>query len=150
MERPISDMQDWNISTSEVGDIVCVRLDSDDGIILTKGYSSRRKFIVIVGFTPEGIALGALLINSKVSPIKQSPELLNSQYPLLARNYRSFLKYDSWLDCSDIFELSTEKIEGKGGFYIGKLIEDDKERVLAYLKDSDLIDIFTKQRFGLL
>lgn len=150
MERLTSDKQGWSISTSEIGDIVCVRLDSDDGLILTKGYTSRRKFIVIVGFTPEGIALGTLLINSKVSPIKQTPELLNSQYPLLARNYRSFLKYDSWLDCSDIFELSKDKIEERDGYHIGKLIEDDKERVLTYLKESDLIDTFTKQRFGLL
>lgn len=150
MKQSKLDKEEWDISLSEIGDIICARLDSDDGLILTKGYSSRRKYIVVVGFTPEGIALGALLINSKIDPSKRSPELLDSQYPLLARNYTTLLRYDSWLDCSDIFELSKDKIKEKGGYLIGKLNENDKERVMSCLKESDLIDVFTKQRFGLI
>ena len=64
-EAEIADM-----STVKVGDIIYVPLDEEDGLTLKKGYDTRRKYIVIIGFTPEGIAIGALLINSEIDPSK--------------------------------------------------------------------------------
>lgn len=138
------------MSSVKVGDIIYVPLDEDDGLTLTQGYATRRKFIVIVGFTPEGVAIGALLINSEINPIKRSPELLNCQYPMLLRHYPHILSYDSWLDCSDIFELSKVKIAERNGKLMGSLTPDDKERVLGFLRETDVIDTMTKRRFGLL
>lgn len=66
---------DW--SEVEIGDIIYVPLDKDDGLVLNKGYETRKKYIVIIGFTSEGIAIGTLLINSKIDPSKRSPEMLN-------------------------------------------------------------------------
>ena len=40
----------------------------------------------------------------------------------MVRNYRDILDYDSWLDCSDIFELSKLKITEKNGKLKGCLI----------------------------
>ena len=91
------------------------------------------EYIVIIGFTPEGIAIGALLINSEIDPSKRSVELLNCQYLLMVRNYRNILNYDSWLDCSDIFELSKLKITEKKGKLKGCLIPEDRERVIGNL-----------------
>lgn len=108
------------MSSVKVGDIIYVSLNEEDGLILKDGYDSRRKYIVVIGFTPEGVAIGALLINSKIDSSKRTEELLNCQYPLLVCNYRNILDYDSWLDCSDIFELSKLKITEKNGNLIDR------------------------------
>lgn len=139
-----------DMSSIKIGDIIYVSLDEEDGLVLKDGYKDRKKYIVIIGFTPEGIAIGALLINSEITSFKRSEELLNCQYPLLARNYRNILSYDSWLDCSDIFELSKQKITEKNGKLKGCLISEDKKRVMEFLKETDVIDNATKKRYGII
>lgn len=140
-----------DMSSVKIGDIIYVSLDEEDGLILKNGYDDRKKYIVIIGFTPEGVAIGALLINSEIdSSKKRSEELLNSQYPLLVRNYRSILDYDSWLDCSDIFELSKLKITEKDGKLKGCLTPEDRERVMAFLKETEVFDNATKKRYGII
>lgn len=140
-----------DMSSVKIGDIIYVPLDEEDGLILKNGYDDRKKYIVIIGFTPEGVAIGALLINSEIdSSKKRSEELLNRQYPLLVRNYRSILDYDSWLDCSDIFELSKLKITEKDGKLKGCLTPEDRERVMEFLKETDVFDNATKKRYGII
>lgn len=140
-----------DMSSVKIGDIIYVPLDEEDGLILKDGYDDRKKYIVIIGFTPEGVAIGALLINSEIdSSKKRSEELLNSQYPLLVRNYRSILDYDSRLDCSDIFELSKLKITEKDGKLKGCLTPEDRERVMAFLKETEVFDNATKKRYGII
>lgn len=142
--------KDTDMSSIKIGDIIYVPLDEEDGLNLKNGYKDRKKYIVIIGFTPEGVAIGSLLINSKIDPSKRSEELLNCQYPLLVRNYPDILNYDSWLDCSDIFELSKSKITEKNGKLKGCLISEDKERVMQFLKDTDVLDNATKKRYGII
>lgn len=139
-----------DMSSIKVGDIIYVTLDEDDGLILKDGYKDRRKYIVIIGFTPEGVAVGALLINSKIDISKHSQELLNCQYQLQVCNYPAILDYNSWLDCSDIFEIPKIKIREKGGKMKGHLIDEDRERVLALLKETDVFDNATKMRYGII
>ncbi len=139
-----------DMSSVRIGDIIYVPLDEEDGLTLTAGYDIRRKYIVVIGFTPEGVAIGALLVNSKIDPSKRSQEMLDCQYPMLSRHYPDVLDYDSWLDCSDIFELSKEKIAQRKGKLKGCLTQDDKERVMDFLKETDVIDNITKRRFGLI
>lgn len=76
--------------------------------------------------------------------------MMDCQYPILSRHYPNILDYDSWLDCSDIFELSKEKISERAGKLKGCLIEEDKERILNFLKGTEVFDNVTKRRFGLL
>lgn len=137
-------------SSIKIGDIIKIPLDEEDGLTLKDGYDKRDKFIVIVGFTPEGIAVGALLINSKIDRSKQSQELLDCQYPLKHTDYLHILDYDSWLDCSDIFEIPKLKITKRDGKLKGHLTDDDKERVIEFLINTDVIDNATKKRFGII
>ena len=139
-----------NMSSVEIGDIIYVPLDEEDGLILKDGYKDRNKYIVIVGFTPEGTAIGALLVNSNIDLSKRSEELMDCQYPLLVRNYRHILDYDSWLDCSDIFEIPKQKITEKDGKLKGKLIKEDCERVMVFLRETDVFDNVTKRRYGII
>lgn len=150
LKAMIADKEKVNMSSIKVGDIIYVPLDEEDGLILKDGYKERRKYIVIIGFTPEGIAVGALLINSEIDPSKRSQELLDCQYPLQARHYSDILDYDSWLDCSDIFEIPKLKISDKDGKMKGCLIDEDKERVMEFLKDTDVFDNATKRRYGII
>ncbi len=150
LKAELTSAEQVDTSAIKVGDIIYLSLNEEDGLTLNKGYATRNKYIVIIGFTPEGIAVGALLINSKINPSKFSQEMLNCQYPMLSRNYPRILNHDSWLDCSDIFELSKDKISDRQGKYKGHLIPEDKERVLEFLKETDVIDNITKRRYGLL
>lgn len=145
-----ADKEKVDMSSVKVGDIIYVPLDEEDGLVLKEGYKDRLKYIVIIGFTPEGIAVGALLVNSNIDPSKRSKELLDCQYPLLSRDYRHILEYDSWLDCSDIFEIPKLKITDKNGKMKGCLTDDDKERVMGFLKDTDVFDNATKRRYGII
>lgn len=146
----IADKEKVNMSSIKVGDIIYVPLDEEDGLTLKDGYKERRKYIVIICFTPEGIAVGALLINSEIDPSKRSQELLDCQYPLQARNYRAILDYDSWLDCSDIFEIPKLKITDKDGKIKGSLTTEDRERVMDFLKETDVFDNATKRYYGII
>ena len=148
-----------DMSSVKIGDIIYVPLDEEDGLILKDGYKDRNKYIVIIGFTPEGVAIGALLINSEIDSSKRSEvtgfmkrilPLLNCQYPLMVRNYRDILDYDSWLDCSDIFELSKLKITEKNGKLKGCLISEDRERVIQFLRETEVFDNATKRRYGII
>ena len=65
----IADKEKVDMSSIKVGDIIYVPLDEEDGLTLKKGYKDRLKYIVIIGFTPEGVAVGALLINSEIYPL---------------------------------------------------------------------------------
>lgn len=146
----IADNENVDMSSIKVGDIIYVLLDEEDGLTLKKGYKDRLKYIVIIGFTPEGVAVGALLINSKIDPSNHSKEFLNCQYPLQVRNYREILDYDSWLDCSDIFEISKLKIKDKDGKIKGRLIDEDRERIMEFLKETDVFDNATKKHYGII
>lgn len=150
LRKKLEDAEKINASSIEVGDIVYVSLTEEDGLTLKSGYDTRRKYIVIIGFTPEGMAVGALLINSQVHPLKRSPEMMDCQYPMLLRNYPDILTYNSWLDCSDIFEFSKDRLTEKEAKRKGCLIPEDKDRVLEFLRHTDVIDNVTKRRFGLL
>ena len=132
-----------DMSSVKIGDIIYVPLDEEDGLILKDGYKDRNKYIVIIGFTPEGVAIGALLINSEI-------DSSHCQYPLMVRNYRDILDYDSWLDCSDIFELSKLKITEKNGKLKGCLISEDRERVMQFLRETEVFDNATKRRYGII
>lgn len=146
----IADAEEVDMSSVKFGDIIYVRLDKDDGLTLKNGYNDREKYIVILGFTPKGTAVGALLINSGIDPSKNSGELRDCQYPLMLYKYRDILDYDSWLDCSEIFELSKLKITERHGRLKGCLIPDDKERVMEFLQETEVHDKATKKYYGII
>jgi hypothetical protein len=150
LKASIADKEKVNISSIKVGDIIYIPLDEEDGLTLKNGYKDRRKYIVIIGFTPEGIAVGALLINSKIDPSNHSKEFLDCQYQLKVRNYREILDYDSWLDCSDIFEIPKLKLRDKDGKKKGSLIDEDKKRIMEFLKETDVFDNATKKHYGII
>lgn len=54
LKASMAEKERVNMSSVEIGDIIYVPLDEEDGLILKDGYKDRNKYIVIIGFTPEG------------------------------------------------------------------------------------------------
>jgi hypothetical protein len=130
-----------------VGRIVYMPLKESDGLTTTKGYESRRKYFVIVGFTAQGDAVGVLLINSK--PNDDTEELGDCQFPVYPVDY-DFLNEKSWLDCSFIAEpIDKDRIK-REGVNKGCLTEKDLELVMEFIVNTDVITPKTKRKFGII
>jgi hypothetical protein len=100
----------------KVRDVIKVDLTEDDGLTLKKGYDKRRKYIVVIGKNSNGDILGTLLINHDIPTFKRTnQDLFNAQYELQQEKYKCFLVQNSWLDCTDLFPLSAQKIEDRKG-----------------------------------
>ncbi len=137
-------------SDMQVGDILYVSLDRKDGLKLNKGYDTRLKYIVIVGVTSNGFAVGVLYINSKIDPSKLSEGFFECQYRLLKSDYEKILDYDSWLDCSFIKEYTKEHLIDKGAMKKGELTDEDFDKIRKLLRETPVIRNSEKKRFGII
>lgn len=52
-----------------IGDIVYLEMDENDGLTLRNGYATRRKYVVIIGKNEKGNLVGSLIVNSKITPL---------------------------------------------------------------------------------
>lgn len=147
LRNKIQKEEQRNANFLKVGDILFLPLDEDDSLILKDGFGSRNKYAVIIGFTLEENILGYFVVNTHIHPSKSN--LIAYQYPLLRKNYPHILDYDSWLDCTDLFEIRKDRISAKGGMLKGTLIKQDFQAVQDLFKRMPLIDKATKKRFGL-
>ena len=137
-----------SVADLTVGTIVSVEMDKNDGLILTDGYPTRLKYVVVAGVKSGNKEVCAILVNSD-DDFSNDPDWQADQYPLLQRNYPNFLDYDSWLDCTDPKFLSVRKLKAKRAEVIGRLNEDDINAVMIKLKDSDFINPHIKKVFGI-
>lgn len=131
------------------GDIIEMDMDANDGLVLKDGYATRRKFVVIVGRNSKGDLYGAFLINSEIDFSKQNPEMMQYQYRMLQKNYPGILEYDSWLDCTDLFDLKRRKIVARKAMLRCRLTPDDHRNVIQIVRDSELIEEHDKHLFDI-
>ena len=85
-----------------IGDIVYLEMDENDGLTLRNGYATRRKYVVIIGKNEKGNLVGSLIVNSKITPFKRTAVMQQYQYLLRQSDYPQILNYDSWLDCTEV------------------------------------------------
>ena len=74
-----------------------------------------------------------------------SEAYLLSQYLLTQKNYPSFLKYDSYVDCGMIFAIPVEKL--LSGEYYGVLTDEDREMIFDILETTDTLTTKEKKRY---
>lgn len=134
----------------KVGDIIEMEMDAKDGLTLNDGYDTRRKFVVIVGKTSNGDIFGAYLINSRIDFRKRNEEMMKYQYPMLQKNYPEMLEYDSWLDCTDLFDLKKRKIVARKAKHISHLTGEDEINIKEIMLNSELITEKTKKKLGII
>ena len=132
------------------GDIIEMDLDENDGLLLNDNYTTRRKFIVIIGKTSNGDLYGAFLINSHIDFSKRNGEMMKYQYPMLKENYPEVLNYDSWLDCTDLFDLKRRKIIARKAKRISHLKPFDKDKIKSIVINSELIPDQIKKKLGII
>lgn len=131
------------------GDIVEMELDENDGITLDGQYKTRRKYIVIIGVTSKGDIYGAYLINSKISPFKNNDVMKEYQYILSKDDYPKLLEYNSFLDCSELFQINKKKMIARKAKNRGVLLEKDLNNILRLTKSSLFLSEDQKRRFRL-
>ena len=132
-----------------IGKILKMALTEDDGIILKNNALQRTKYFVVVGHDQDNGLIGSLLVNSNVNEnVINTKILLDCQFPLKKNDY-DFLYYDSYLDCSELFELNKIKIL-QNGMEIGELTLRDKMLVTEHLRDSEVISAKMKKRYKII
>lgn len=134
----------------KIGDIIEMEMDAKDGLTLNDEYDTRRKFVVIVGKTSNGDLFGAYLINSRIDFRKRNEEMMKYQYPMLQKNYPELLEYDSWLDCTDMFDLRRRKIVARKAKHISHLTCEDEINIKEIVFNSELITEKMKKKLGII
>ena len=132
----------------KVGTIIYMEMDKNDGLVLKKGFPTRRKYVVVAGRKSDRKEVCVVLINSDAD-YSNAQDWKDEQYLLLRRNYPDILDDDSWLDCTDPKILTIRKIKAKKAEVRGRLTADDLMAMMTKLKNSDFIDLHTKRVFGI-
>lgn len=131
-----------------VGTVIYVEMDKNDGLVLTDGYPTRLKYVVVAGTKSDQKEICAVLINSDAD-YSDSPDWRADQYPLLQCNYPGILDYDSWLDCTDPKIIAVRKLKAKKAEVKGRLSHEDLKSVMIKLKNSGFIIPHIKKVFGI-
>ncbi len=148
-EHDTKNLKKLTDNSFRIGKIISLDLNKSDGIEIKGGYATRKKYIVIIGVSEDNI-IGVVLINHAINfnalPTK---ELQDCQYPIKKDDYAHILTANSFIDCSEIFELNKERVKQEGEDE-KDLTELDKELVIGCLKESEVIAPKMKKKYGLL
>ena len=100
------------------GALIETILGEDDGLVFKNGRHSKPKKIIIVGVDKESnTCYGSVMVNTNMNPkANYSEPYLAAQYLLKQENYENFLRYDSFVDCGEVFSFSIDKLL-KGEYY---------------------------------
>ncbi|MBD8390375.1 hypothetical protein [Dysgonomonas sp. BGC7] len=130
------------------GKILKMAFDKSDGISIKGEYKHRNKYFVVLGEIPNDGIVGTFFINSEINEnIINTKDLLDCQFPLKEKDYTQLLKYDSYLDCSELFEINKVKIKNIG-VEIGSLTKRDNELVTEHIENSKVLTPKQKKKFG--
>lgn len=122
--------------------------------ITTKYGEKDKKKLIIVGKDLEiGIAYGVLIVNTRkrysTDPNKAySEEVLKAQIEMKAKDYESFLEYDSYINAAKITSIPLDDL--LAGKYKGMLDKYDKNKIWSKLRQATTLTNNAKQRFGLI
>ena len=133
----------------EVGALIETVLGEDDGLVLKNGRQSKPKKLIIIGVDKEaGTCYGSVLVNTNMNPkANYSEPYLAAQYLIKQENYENFLRYDSFVDCGEVFSFSIDKL--LSGEYFGKMSDEDLQGVFEILETTDTLSTKLKKRFGI-
>ena len=131
------------------GALIETILGEDDGLVLKNGRHSKPKKIIIIGADKESnTCYGSVLVNTNMNPkANYSEPYLAAQYLLKRENYENFLRYDSFVDCGEVFSFSIDKL--LNGEYFGTLNDQDKQGIFEILETTDTLSTKLKKRFGI-
>lgn len=117
--------------------------------------AKKQKYFVIVGESNDKVCLAYFFINSRINPnIATNCELELLHMPILKADH-DFLFHDSYIDCSQLYEIETEKVkrffcQDMNGKYICVLPKEVVENLKYMIEESPTITPKQKRKFGYL
>lgn len=113
----------------------------------------KHKILVVVGLSGDRALVGCLFINSNLNlNINHSNELRNL-HMYLESNGREYLEHDSFLDCSQLYEMVFSELhqalESNTEVLRGELSEEDLARAKQIAGAAQTITPKLKKRYGL-
>lgn len=131
------------------GALVLTVLAEEDGLTFNNGRTSKPKRVIVIGIDKtRDLCFGSVLVNTKMNPkASYSPEFLSAQYLLQQNDYPEFLRYDSYVDCGEVFSIPIQKL--KSGEYYGLLNDNDLSRIMDILETTDTLSTKQKKQFGI-
>jgi hypothetical protein len=138
--------EEFSERSTKIGSVIKI-LDKD-----AKPQPKEKRFIIIAE-TSDSIALGALYINTDINVnVLRTERLKNLQIPLLA-DTRSYLEWDSWVDCSKIKKFPKTEIANylkeNSGKYLGEVSDEDLKKLIKTVVNATTIDLLQKRNWRL-
>lgn len=111
------------------------------------------KHLVVIGETEDEVAFGVVVINTDVHPkVKNNQDLLDVQV-YIPRKGNDFLKYDSFVDCSNILVYSKEEVASKiandQSIAKGNVNEETMKEIKDAIMRARTISDRERKRFGI-
>lgn len=130
-----------------VGDVHFLNLDKRNGITPKNGDKNRDKYFVVLGFDEEGNIIGGVVINSNIN-YKLSSEITDYYLPIKVDQF-PFLKYDSFVNCSNIIIAKRSKFNKDT--YRGTISDVEiMEVIVNTLKESPTVNKKQLEEFGII
>lgn len=131
--------------TVNVGDVYEMTMTAANGIRPKAGDSSRDKYFIVLGFDPNGVAYGGVIINSQIN--KKLPAHLKMYHMPIKQSKYPFLSYDSFVDCVRLKVAYPQKFNEWN--YLGVIDEYDVELIIGTVKESPAESEEGLAQFGL-
>lgn len=126
----------------EIGNVYRIPLGRKDGLTVLHEEEILSKYFIVIGTDVQGNVYGGLLISSE--PPKNIPHtILMYQYQVKAEN-NTFLKWDSWVNCTKIYKSSQDKLTIKN--FLGCLDEESRYYIISAILDDSNPVITNKER----
>ena len=150
MEISDNQLQRLAINAIQPGDVFRMRLTTREGVIpKNDGDSSRNKYFIVMGMTPDGDLVGFVLINSEVNqhiPLRAR----ESHYKILATDY-PFLQKDRYVCCGELKEIQTtvffQRFQGDA---VGHISEEHLDIIRGIIAMSADVPAQVLQDYGII
>lgn len=92
-----------------VGDVHLLKLGKQNSITPKNGQETKDKLFVILGFDAQGDIIGGVVVNSKIN--YNLPDTITDYQMPIKMSECSFLRYDSFVNCSKLIQASRDKFD---------------------------------------
>ena len=131
--------------TVKVGDVYEMTMTEANGIKPKEGDTSRDKYFIVLGFDPDGVAYGGVIINSRIN--RNLPAHLKMYHMPLKQSKYPFLRYDSFVDWVRLKTAYPQKFNEWN--YLGEIDKYDIELIIGTVKESPAESEERLSRYGL-
>lgn len=127
-----------------IGNVYFIPMDESNGVTPKDGNQYRNKYFVVLGWNDHEI-YGGVIVNSKIN--QKIPEKLRIYHMPIKCDKYSFLRYDSFINCSELKEVPLSKFWTWK--FVGYVIPSDVDIIVSTIKRSPIESPAHLKVFGL-